>query len=177
MKLSQLPITPIVTVIVGKILGIIFSIVVFSINVQINELFSLFKLMLSSDSYEELILISSYSDLVMFTIISTGLVVSLFGEVHKDSHRLDKKDLDSYFSNGIKSSLFVARKLYNQALYWMMFLIISNFYILYNTITGKTYLWIYLVTLFLTISLIFYFYFDFKKEIHLAKNKLFKNEL
>lgn len=177
MKLTQLPITPIVALIIGKILGILFTAVVFSLDVSPDDVFSLFKLMFSLDEDEKLILLSSYSDLFMFTILSTGLVVSLFSQVNQASQRLTKNDLELYFQGGVSNLLRTAAKLYGQSLYWMSFIALANLYLLYNTLTGKTYLWIYVVTLLLTISLLLYFYYDFHKEIHLSKNKLFKNEL
>ncbi len=177
MKVTQSFVTPFVALIIGKILGILFTSVVFSLDIGIGDIFSLFKLMIAFDEDEKLIHLSSYSDLFMFTILSTGLVASLFSQVNLTSQRLTKKDLELYFQGGIKNIFHTAMRLYGQSLFWFSFIIIASTYILYNVLTGKTYLWIYLITLLLTISLAMYFYYDFHKEVQLAKNKLFKNEL
>jgi len=177
MKLTQLLITPFVALIIGKILGVLFTAVVFSLDVRPDDIFSLFKLMIASDADEKLVLLSSYSDLFMFTLLSTGLVASLFSQINQISQRLSKNDLELYFQGGVNNLLHTASKLYGRSLIWMGFIVLANAYILYNMLTGKTYLWIYVVTLLLTISLVMYFYYDFHKEIQLSKNKLFKNEL
>lgn len=178
MKLANLPITPIVGLVIGKILGIIFTAVVFSLDIKPGDIFELMRtLFLSSNTVEDTVLLSSYSDLFMFTLVSTGVVLSLFAQTGKAYQRLNKLDLENYLRTGFKSFFSTSIKLYGQSVYWMMVLLLSNIFILYNALTGKTYLWIYLITLILTISLGLYFYYDFHREIQLSKNKLFKNEL
>lgn len=175
MKISQLPITPIVTIIIGKILGIFFTSIVFAVDFEFSNIPVLFSLSSISDKHD-LILISSYSDLFMFTVLSTGLVMSLMLHTNKAHLNLTKMDIESFINSRLQNFLKTAYKLYGQALHWFIVLGVSNFYVLYNTLTGKTYLWIYLLILLLTFSLSLYFYYDIMKEVELGKRKLFKNE-
>ncbi len=178
MKLANLPITPFVALIVGKLLGIVFTAVVFSLDISVGEVFELLKsLLFGNNSEENTVLLSSYSDLFMFTLMSTGLVLSLFAQTGKAFQRLTKVDLDIYLLSGVKSFPSTVIKLYGQSVYWLLFILLSNLFILFNTLLGKTYLWIYLITLILTISLTLYFYYDFRREIELSKTKLLKIEL
>ena len=176
MKISQFPITPIVTLVIGKIVGIMFTSIVFSIGVKLSNITSLFDIYAITKDNENLILLSSYSDLFMFTALSTGLVLSLLLYINKAHLNLNKNDLEMYFNKGVKNYIRTAYKLYGQSLNWLIIILFSNFYILYNTLIGRTYLWIYLVSLALTISLLLYFFYDLRKEIELSKSKIFKNE-
>jgi hypothetical protein len=171
MKVYQIPITTVVTILISKLLGILFSVLVFSIEFEISGFVSLFNLKGLADR-NDLVILSSYSDLFMFTVVSTVLVISLM--VHsKNSKSLDNKtNLDKFYKANNNSQLKSAYYLYGNSLYWLLSIWITNLYILFNTLTGKTYLWIYVLVLVLTISLSLYFYYDFRKESELAKNKL-----
>ena len=124
-----------------------------------------------------MILLSSYSDLFMFTFISLVLVISLMLHAKDEKKQISKADLDKYLTAQQKNTLRIANKLYGHALYWLISIWISNLYVLFNTLTGKTYLWIYILISMLTLSLTLYFYYDLKREIHLAKTKVFNNDL
>ncbi|HRN86351.1 MAG TPA: hypothetical protein PKU78_05205 [Candidatus Dojkabacteria bacterium] len=176
MKVTNLPITPIVAIIISKLLGIIFASIVFGISFEFNGILSLFGLG-NLDNQTDMILLSSYSDLFMFTIISLILVISLMMHSKNEKKQISKEDLDKYLTSNQKNTILVANKLYGSALYWLISIWLTNLYVLFNTLTGKTYLWIYLLVLMLTVSLTLYFYYDLKREIHLAKTKVFNNDL
>lgn len=177
MKLSEFPITPVVSIIIGKIIGIIFASVVFSIQISNLGYSSLFKLLYGTTQNSEIVTLSSYSDLFMFTVLSTGLVITLLIYTDRTKTNMSKKLVEDYFASPLEQTFNTARKLYGGAFLWMLILWITNIYILYNTLSGRTYLWIYLLVFTLSISLTAYFLLDLKKEMQLAKLKLFNNEL
>jgi hypothetical protein len=175
MKVTNFPITPIVAIIISKLLGILFASVVFDLDFEFNGIISLFGL--GNLDNETMILLSSYSDLFMFTFISLILVINLMLNARTEKKQISKADLDKFLTTQQKNSLSIANKLYGHALYWLISIWITNVYVLFNTLTGKTYLWIYVLIMMLTISLTLYLYYDLKREIHLAKTKVFNNDL
>lgn len=177
MKLSDFPISPVVSIFIGKILGIIFASVVFSIQISSLGYASLFKLLYGTTQNNDIVTLSSYSDLFMFTVLSTGLVITLLIYTDRSKNNMSKKLVEDYFASPLEQTFNTARKLYGGSFIWLLILWITNIYILYNTLSGRTYLWIYLLVFSLSISLTTYFLLDLKKEMQLAKLKLFNNEL
>lgn len=175
MKLSHLPISQIITFVVGKVVGLMFASIVFSIPFQFAGLIDIFK-PVSVIADQSQILLSSYSDLFLFTIMSSGLLLSLFMNVDRQLN-ITRDDINKYLDHKSDKFFSTIYKMYGQSVLWLLFLWVTNVYILYNALTGKTYLWIYLVVMILSISITIYFYFDFDKEIDLAKQKLLKREL
>lgn len=176
MKVTNIPITPIVAVIISKLLGILFASLVFGLNFKFEGFLKLFSLG-NLNNQADMILLSSYSDLFMFTLISLILVISLMIHSRNEKKHISKADLDKFLTSQQKNFLSVANKLYGHALFWVISIWFTNIYVLFNTLTGKTYLWIYLLILMLTISLTLYFFYDLKREIYLAKTKVFNNDL
>lgn len=177
MKLSDFPISPVVSIFIGKIVGIIFASVVFSIQISSLGYASLFKLLYGATQNNDIVTLSSYSDLFMFTVLSTGLVITLLIYTDRAKNNMSKKLVEDYFASPLEQTFNTARKLYGGSFIWLLILWITNIYILYNTLSGRTYLWIYLLVFSLSISLTTYFLLDLKKEMQLAKLKLFNNEL
>lgn len=176
MKVTYFPVTPVVATIVCKLLGILFASIVFGLDFEFEGLITLFSLG-NLENQTNLILLSSYSDLFMFTFLSAILVISLMMNSRSEKKRISKADLDKFLTSQQKNTIKVANQLYGTSLLWMLSIWITNIYILFNVLSGKTYLWIYLLVVLLTISLTLYFYFDLRREIHLAKTKVFNNEL
>ena len=165
MKVSDLPVTPLLALIVGKLIGVIFSSVVFAINLPSLGYNNIYKLLYGMKLEENIVILSSYSDLFMFTVLSTGFIVSLLIYTDKSKKTLDKKHIEDYFRSPVEKTISTAHKLYGSAFRWLIVLWLANVYILYNTLSGRTYLWIYLLIFLLNISLSIYIFLDLKLSL------------
>lgn len=114
-------------------------------------------------------LVTSYADLFMFSILSTGLLLVLFLESKNKDPKKIKKFLDEELNvRQVISGWFM---LYGNSLYWLASTWVASFIILYNTYYNITDLWVYLMVLTLTLSLSYYFYIDFINELTLSRQK------
>lgn len=168
-KLIDYALVPAALLILAKLAGIFLVAALFSVNIQVNVLADALLSFETVVNAGDLPLISSYSDLFAFSIMSFGLAFILISAVYfHDSHikvstvnKLAKFDL----LHLIKGSF----ELYHSGIVWLIFLWLANLLILINVIKQSTYLWILLVTVIFSISLTVIFFRDLFQEIELVK--------
>lgn len=173
MKISELTISPLVVLFGSKILGIVFTNLVFSLGLDLKSISNYLQVIFTMDRSESFVLLSSYSDLFMFTMISVALVIMLFVNYGKNKTILDQHDVSKELTLD-KNIIKLIFKLYKETTVWFLNLYLGLVFILINVILTKTFFWIFLLALILSISLTLYFYFDLKKEYELSKQKLLK---
>jgi hypothetical protein len=156
--------------VVGKFIGLIFSINLFSLEWGIKNipgaLFSVRPVFYS----EDILIASTYSDLVMFAIIIIGFsIVLMQALVFHDSHI--SPSLLSKLANknllGLVKSTF---EIYHKAAVWTIFVWISVLLIFLNTLASKTELWVLVFALITTIALNVFLLRDVASEIELSKS-------
>jgi len=170
-KLIDNSLKPAILLIFGKFIGVIFISSLFSTELGIanvgNSLLSFSPVVLQ----EDLITVSSYSDLFMYAFVSIGFTIETIRAVYfHDSHvnvvavtKLAKMNLLSM----IKSSYEV----YHSGVTWFIFTWIANLVTILNVLLGRTYIWIGVVTTIYSMILSVALYRDIIEEISLTQNK------
>lgn len=164
-KLLDNALLPAALMVVSKFIGILLTIQLFNISWTVqetpNNVFA-FQTILSS---QDALLVTSYSDLFMFTVLAFGFTVHILRAVflHK-SHvsldlltRLAHKDL----LNLLKSSY----EIYHGASVWLLFMWVTSILVLSNVINNFVFSWIGPVVLLVSTLLTIVFLQDVYREL------------
>lgn len=168
-KLLDNAILPAALLVVSKFLGILLVAQIFSIDLYIeqsnNNILS-FQTILSS---KDTILVTSYSDLLMFGLVALGFSLNLilaifFHNTHIKPITLMKLS-DRNLLNLVKSSY----ELYHSGSIWLLFLWISTFIITANVFNNLAYPWVAILSVVVSIVLTTIFLQDVYREIENIK--------
>ncbi|MEI7579068.1 MAG: hypothetical protein WCJ58_03435 [bacterium] len=121
--------------------------------------------------------LSTYSDMIMFTVIALGfLVVNIKAWYFHNSHlsiATIARLADLNLLHIIQSSF----EIYHTGIVWFIFNWLSICVILFNVLSGKTEIWLLLVALFFSICLTIILFKDLINEVDLAKKKLLYSKI
>lgn len=160
---------PAATMIVGKFLGVVFLVEIFNITWSVKEYSSSIFAYTSTLHKEDLLFVTSYSDLVMYIFLAITFTWIVIRAVYFHNTHV-KPELASKLVN--KNMLDLVRNsydIYHQAASWLFFTAITNAVILVNVFTGKTYIWIGIITTLYTILLTVLLLQDVYREIENIK--------
>ncbi len=168
-KLLDNAILPAALLVVSKFLGILLVAQIFSIDLYIeqntNNILS-FQTILSS---QDIITVTSYSDLLMFGLIALGFTLNLIIAIFLHNSHINPITLmklsDRNLLNLVKSSY----EIYHSASIWLLFLWISTIIILGNVLNHVVYPWIGNLVILVTLVLTTIFLQDVYKEIENIK--------
>lgn len=168
-KLIDFAILPASLLVLGKFLGLFVSINVFSLQWGLenipNSFFSVRPVLYAKD----IVTASTYSDLIMFLIITSGfsfvLVQALaFHDTHISPAVISK--LADHNLLGLIKSTF---DIYHKAAVWLIFLWLTVIVIFINVALAKTLLWVLLFSFIIASVLTVFLLRDVAEEIDISK--------
>lgn len=173
-KIIDSSLLPAVLLVFAKFFGVYFAAKLFGVDLGIAEDSNLFNLT-PLVPHEQLQLISSYSDLIMFILIASGFLVVLIRAVYLHDSHINIKTIRQLTDLNLLDLIRSSYELYHNAVTWFLFNWIAVALILINYLLGKTYAWIFYAAFLFTIALTLALFRDILKELELTKKRLLKN--
>jgi len=166
--LIKLSIVPILTLILGRILGIIFGGIFLNTSVTWN-FSSLLSILSPQVIAGQVVPLTTFADLFMFSCLAIGMSIvviqsAFFHDIHMDVGFISKL-ADWNLMNLIKSSY----DLYHWGFIWSIYLIFGVLVILVDTLSALIPTWIFIVTGLFTVFSIMSLVKDVYNEIETAK--------
>ncbi len=173
-KLVDYSILPAALLVVGKFLGLFVAVNFFSLDWGVesipNSVFSVRPLFYS----EDILLASSYSDLIMFLILVTVYSFIVLQAVLFHNTHISPTVLARLANNNLLGLVKGTFEIYHKAAIWTVFLWLANVLIFLNVALGKTYLWITAFTIITSVVLTVMLIRDASQEIELSKKEVIK---
>ena len=171
LKLLDYSIFPASIMVLGKLAGVLFSIWFLNIPFTIRDYFSNFYSLRFVVREEDLQAVTSYSDLVMYSIVAiffSSMIIRavFFHQTHISPSmimRLANKNLLKVVQNSYE--------IYHSATIWLLFLWISNIIILINVLAGNSFSWVGLLVTFSTLFLSVLLIQDVYREVENIRRK------
>lgn len=173
-KIVDASIFPAALMVAGKFIGLYLVLNFFNLDWGVentpNTLISARPVLMS----EDLSFVSSYSDLLVITLMLLGFSYYVLRAVFLHSSHIDPRIITRLAVHGLLDLVKDSFEIYHRASIWLLFLWLTNITILINTLLGKTYTWVLIVSFIVSMLLTVILLRDVAYEINLAQNKLNK---
>lgn len=171
-KIVDASIFPAALMVAGKFIGLYLVLNLFNLDWGVentpNSLVSARPVLLDSD----LAFASSYSDLFVMILMLLGFSYYVVKAVFLHSSHIDPRIVTRLAVNGLLDLVKDSFEIYNKASIWLLFVWLTNITIIINTLMGKTYTWVLLLSVVLSLLLTIILLRDVAYEINLAQNKI-----
>lgn len=168
-RLIDYSLLPASLMVVGKFAGLFLTINIFSLEWGIenipNSFFSVRPVFFSDD----IKLASSYSDLFLFLIIVVGFSFVLMQALVFHSSHVSPQTLSKLASYNLLNLVKSTFEIYHKAAIWTIFLWITNLLIFVNVALDKTFAWVLLFSILVSILLTVFLLRDVAEEIEISK--------
>jgi len=145
-KLVDNSLLPAALMVIGKFVGVIVVIQLFNISTSIreysNSLFSYSTIL----KPEDVLTVTTYSDLIMYAVLAIGFSVNIFRAVYLHSSHIKPTLVSRLVNKNLFSLIQNSYEIYHSAAIWLVFVLVSNVLIIVNAINGSTYPWLAVVT-------------------------------
>ncbi len=160
--------------VVGKFVGLIITVNVFSLPWTVQEIPESFFTIRPALLSDDLIVANSYSDLIMFLLLALGFSLILIQAAFFHNSHIHPRLLVKLANNNLLGLIKSSFDLYHNAVIWLLFNWLAVFTIIINVLTQKTYLWIGGVSLITAIVFTVTLLQDVYREIEISKRNLGK---
>lgn len=171
-KLIDASILPAALLIVGKVFGWYITIKFFALQWQVNfvnnELISVYPVVFEKD----LMIASSYSDLIMLLIILAGYLFITIRAVYFHNTHIDPRLVTRLANVNLLGLVKDSFKIYYRAAMWLVFTLVGLLIVSFNAITGKTFFWVPLVGIVLFVGISVFLLKDVEEEIERERKNL-----
>lgn len=168
-KLIDYSLLPAALIIVGKFAGLFLTIRIFSLEWGIesvpNTFFSVRPVFYSAD----IKLASSYSDLILFLVVMMGFSLVLIQAVVFHNSHISPNILSRLANHNLLGLVKSTFEIYHKAAIWTIFLWMTNMMIFLNVALGKTYLWVVVFSVLVSVFLTVFLIRDVSQEIEISK--------
>jgi hypothetical protein len=176
-KLIDSSLLPVLAIVIGKLLGIYIVSSFFYIDVNFkvatDSLLSLTPVVSKTD----LVVVSTYSDLIMYLFIGVGFSITLLRSVYLHETHISVNTIIQLARYNLMTLVKTSYDLYHSAFTWLIYTWVANLLILINTLLFKTEVWLLTVTTIFSIALTIILFRDLFKEIELSKRKIGRHNL
>jgi hypothetical protein len=165
---------PAALMVVGKFLGLLFTVRIFNLPIALTEVQGSIFSVRPEVLPENLVLISTYSDIAMYLVVAAGFSVVLLQATHfHDTHIKPSLliKLSNYNLLGLVKSSF---NIYHLAAIWLVALWLTSGLVMLNAAVGKTEGWVGITCVFASIIFTSILLQDVYKEIEIARRNLGK---
>jgi hypothetical protein len=146
-NLIDISLVPAALLVVGKLIGLFATIQIFQLPWTLQEIPGSFFSVSPAFLADDVIVASSYSDLIMYFLIAFGFSFVLIQATHFHDTHIKPRLLVKLVNNNLMGLVRSSFDIYHSATIWTIFLWMTQLLIWVNIAAGKTYLWIGLVTL------------------------------
>lgn len=174
-KLIDYSLLPAALMVVSKFLGMVIVVNLFSIDWGIesirSSLFSIRPVFFEDD----LMIVSTYSDLFMYLVIAIGFSLVLAQSLFLQNTRVSPQMLVKLANYNLLGLVKTAFEIYHKSAIWAIFLWVATGVLAFNVVIGKTAPWLSFVALVFTVSLTVALLRDVAHEIEQSRSELFSN--
>ncbi|BCX13572.1 MAG: hypothetical protein KatS3mg085_104 [Candidatus Dojkabacteria bacterium] len=156
--------------IVSKFIGVFVVVLLFNLDWSLEEYSNQIFAFGTTKSVDDAIIITSYSDLFMYLVMVLFLSFSIIRAVFFHSTHINPEIFYKLTLNNLSDLVKNSFVIYKSATIWLIFTIFANLVILANSVLGKSFAWIGLLTASITISLAVILASDVSREIKSQKN-------
>jgi hypothetical protein len=171
LKLIEYSILPAILLIFGKFFGLYLIASLFGIPIDLQAQEKALFLFNTFVSEENIILVSSYSDLFMFTLLSLCMTFILVQAVYFHDTHISNITISKLAKYNLLSLIRSSFQLYHAGVIWLGFLWMSAFLIAFNYFQGYSQLWVLLLSLLFCLSFSIILFRDLFSEIDLANKE------
>ena len=168
-KLLDNALLPASLMLVSKFVGIFLVIRAFNLDWLVQQTPNNFLSFQTVLSAQDVVLVTSYSDLVMFAIVALGFTVNILRAIFLHNSHISPQLLNKLASKNLLSLIKNSYEIYHAASVWLFFLWICQAIVLTNALNNSIYSWVGMMTLLISILLTIVFFQDVYKEIEYAK--------
>lgn len=170
LKLIEYSILPAIILVLAKLGGIYLAAALFNVTVDLTASTNALMFFQSAVDSQQLIVVSSYSDLFMFLGVALGMTVILVQALYLHDSHISPKMVNELAKKDLLSLIRSSFELYHSGVIWLAFLWMATILILINALRGMTDIWALLVSTVFSISYSIIFLKDLFTEIELNKN-------
>lgn len=169
-KIVDASILPASLMILSKALGIYLLTKLLNIPIGLSQYSdNLFSIGGQSLSLDDVRFITSYSDLIMFTVLAIVFSINIFRAIYLHNSHIKPTLVTKLADNNLLNLIKDSYEIYHSATAWLGFTALTNAVILVNVVNGFTYAWIGLLTVTITALLTVLLLQDVHKEIENIK--------
>ncbi|MCA9383040.1 hypothetical protein KC909_01620 [Candidatus Dojkabacteria bacterium] len=174
-KLIDNSLLPAILIIFGKFLGIYLANFIFGAEIGITSNSTGVFSFQTVTTQEDLVLVSTFSDLFMFSLVALGFIINLVNAVFFHNSHINVNLVAKLAHLNLLSIVKSSYELYHSGVTWFIFTWVASFLVLFNVALGKTTGWTGIVVVLFSIALSVALFRDLLKEIELSKKKLMQN--
>ncbi len=171
-KIVDASLFPAALMVAGKFIGLYLVLNIFNLEWGVentpNSIVSARPVLLG----EDLAFASSYSDLFVILLMLLGFSYYVIKAVFFHSSHIDPRLATRLAINGLFDLVKDSFEIYNKASIWLLFVWLTNVTIIVNTLMGKTYTWVLLFSVTISLLLTIILLRDVAYEINIAQGKI-----
>lgn len=162
---------PAAVMVLGKFLGVLFVIRVFNLPWSIKEYTNNIFSFTVTQQPNDIALVTSYSDLVMFIFIAVGFSITIFRAIYLHTTHIKPTLVSKLANKNLLSLIQNSYEIYHSSFVWLLFTWIANVIIVVNSLAGRTYGWVAVVSVVSSMILTAILLQDVYKEVENIKHK------
>lgn len=174
-KLIDNSLLPAVLIIFGKFFGIYLFAGLLGVDIGVQEATQTLFSFRTVVGVEDIMAISTYSDMFMFALISIGFAIVVVRSVYMHDSHISVSTITKLAKLDMTSLIKTSYELYHTGVVWFVFTWMGNVLILVNALLGKTQATLLIATVAFSLVLSLVLFRDVIKEIELSKQKVFDN--
>jgi hypothetical protein len=171
LKLLDNSIFPACVMILAKLLGVISIIWLLEMPYSVRDYFSNVYSLRVVVHEENLMVLNSYSDLVMYLVLAIFFSVSIIRAIFLHGSHIKPSMVMKLANNNLLGLIQSSYEIYHSAIVWLLFMWVSNVLLVVNVLSGNTYVWIGIISTLISILLTTVLLQDVYKEIENIKQK------
>ncbi|HEC66575.1 MAG TPA: hypothetical protein ENI23_14965 [bacterium] len=171
-KLIDSSLLPAAIMILGKVVGIFLTARIFNLEWALQSSSNNFISIRPVFEAADIVTVTTFSDLIMFSFLLVGLSFSLFIALYFRSSNIDPKIVAKLATNNLLNLIKDSFDIYLGGSMWIVFSWIANITIFINVMLNKTQLWVIVLTLVSSIAFTVLLFRDVVKEIEVSRKKL-----
>ncbi len=169
-KIVDASILPASLMILSKAIGIFVLTKILDIPISLTQYSdNLFSIGGQSLSLTDVKFITSYSDLIMYTVLAIIFSLNIFRAIYLHNSHIKPTLVTKLADNNLLNLIKDSYEIYHSATAWLGFTVLANAVILVNVINGVTYLWVGILTVIISALLTVLLLQDVHKEIENIK--------
>jgi hypothetical protein len=175
-KLIDATLIPAAVMAVGKFLGLIITVNIFKLPWSLQQIPNNFFSVRPAFLPEDIILASSYSDLIMYSFLAFCFTAILIQATHFHDTHIQPKLLVKLVNNNLSGLVKSSFNIYHNAAIWLIISWIAVIIIWVDVVVGKTYLWVGITSLIANALFTSILLQDVYKEIEISRKTLSNQE-
>lgn len=176
-KLIDAALVPAAVLICGKVAGLAITNTLFNLTWDIqSDPNNFFSIKIVYNSLQDQMIATSYSNLIMFLVVTLGFMLVLFRALYLHSSHISPRTIARLATNNLLDLVQDSFEIYHSASVWLISTWIGLFAVLSNVLMGRAYIWTAVFTVTCALIATTILLRDVSREIHIAKKNIGKEQ-